>query len=111
MPVLVDSIGQLGTASSSRVAKQDIEDIEEGSARLLALRPVAFRYRKHVEVDPETPIQSGLIAEEVAQVFPESVVHDGEGEPFTVKHHLLSSLLVNELQNQHRPRADSRAAL
>jgi hypothetical protein len=28
------------------------------------------------------------------------VVHDGEGRPETVKYHLLSSLLLNELQKQ-----------
>ena len=37
----------------------------------------------------------------MAEVFPELVVHDEEGEPFTVKYHVLSSMLLNELQRLH----------
>lgn len=102
IPVLIDSDGQLGTASSSRSAKQDIREIGELSERLMELKPVAFRYRKHVRRDPHTARQFGLIAEEVAEVFPELVVYDAEDRPATVKYHLLSSLLLNELQKQHR---------
>ncbi|MGI9309460.1 MAG: hypothetical protein ACR2P6_09370, partial [Gammaproteobacteria bacterium] len=42
----------------------------------------------------------GLIAEEVAEVFPELVVRNQQGEPETVKYHLLATLLLNELQKQ-----------
>ena len=41
-----------------------------------------------------------LIAEEVAEVFPDLVVYDEEGEPFTVKYHILSSMLLNELKTE-----------
>jgi hypothetical protein len=92
----------LGTVSSSREVKQDIREIGELSRRLLELRPVAFRYRQHAAVDPETPLQFGLLAEEVAEVLPELVVRDGEGRPETVKYHLLAALLLNELQREHR---------
>ena len=96
--VLIDTAGQLGTVSSSREVKQDIREIGDLSRRLLELRPVAFRYRQHVATDPETPLQFGLLAEEVAEVMPELVVVDGEGRPETVKYHLLAALLLNELQ-------------
>jgi outer membrane murein-binding lipoprotein Lpp len=43
-----------------------------------------------------------LIAEEVAEVFPELVVFNGEGQPETVKYRLLSALLLNELQKEHQ---------
>jgi hypothetical protein len=98
IPVLISSTGQLGTASSSRAVKQDIEDLGPLADRLLALRPVAFRYRQHAATDPDTPLQFGLIAEEVAEVFPELVVYDDDGKPETIKYHLLSSLLLGELQ-------------
>jgi hypothetical protein len=98
--VLIDSAGQLGTVSSSRAVKQDIEDLGALADRLLELRPVAFRYKQHAAGDPDTPLQFGLIAEEVAEVFPELVVFDQEGRPETVKYHLLGSLLLGELQNQ-----------
>jgi hypothetical protein len=101
VPVVVDSAGQLGTVSSSRRLKQDIEDVGPLADRLLELRPVAFRYRQHAATDPDTPLQFGLIAEEVAEVFPELVVYGDDGAPATVKYHLLSSLLLGELQRLH----------
>ncbi|HUO87072.1 MAG TPA: tail fiber domain-containing protein, partial [Thermoanaerobaculia bacterium] len=100
--VLIDSAGQLGTVSSSREVKQDLREVGELSRRLLDLRPVAFRYKVHAAADPQTPLQFGLIAEEVAEVFPELVVLDGDGRPETVKYHLLASLLLNELQRAER---------
>jgi hypothetical protein len=42
----------------------------ESSQRLLKLRPVKFRYRK-ADAAGAKPIQYGLIAEEVAEVYPE----------------------------------------
>ncbi len=47
------------------------------SDRLLALRPVTFRY-KEADDEGSKPIQFGLIAEEVAESFPELVVYDRE---------------------------------
>ncbi len=95
--VLIDSDGQLGTVSSSCRFKEDVRDMDGATARLLELRPVVFRYKPEVQ-DGERPLEYGLIAEEVAEVFPELVVHDEEGKPFTVKYHLLSSMLLNELK-------------
>jgi hypothetical protein len=46
-------------------------------------------------------VQYGLIAEEVAKVFPELAVMNAEGEPETVKYQDLSVLLLNELQKEH----------
>jgi hypothetical protein len=109
--VLIDSNGQLGTVSSSEAAKQDVEEIGEGSRRLLELRPVSFRYRQHAASDPRTPLQYGLIAEEVAEVFPELVVYDDEGRPETVKYHLLAPLLLHELQRAERELGAARDAL
>jgi hypothetical protein len=47
-------------------------------------------------------VQYGLIAEEVAGVFPELVVFDEEGRSETVKYHLLAPLLLHELQRAER---------
>ena len=71
------------------------------SDRLLSLRPVTFRY-KEAFADGEQPMQYGLIAEEVAEVFPELVVYADDGSPETVKYRLLSALLLNELQKQYQ---------
>lgn len=101
LAVVIDSAGQLGTVSSARRTKQDIQDLSPLDERLLALHPVSFRYRQHVASDPDTPLQFGLIAEEVAEVFPELVVFDSEGRPETVKYHLLNALLLAEVQRLH----------
>jgi hypothetical protein len=101
VPVLIDAVGQLGTENSSLAVKQDVQDLGALADRLLELRPVAFRYKQHAALDPDTPLQFGLIAEEVAKVFPELVVFDREGRAQTVKYHLLSRLLLGELQRHH----------
>ena len=69
VPVVIDSNGQLGTVSSSIRFKEDIHDMADASRRLLQLRPVTFRYTQAYS-DGAKPIQYGLIAEEVAEVFP-----------------------------------------
>ncbi len=49
--VTVNAGGQLGVAPSSKRFKQDIEPMEDASEKLLALRPVKFRYKP--EIDPK----------------------------------------------------------
>jgi len=110
VPVLVDSAGQLGTVSSSRRYKEDIEDMAGASESLLSLRPVTFRYKKTFK-DGDKPIQYGLIAEEVAEVFPDLVVYTEDGEPETVKYHLIATMLLNELQKQQQVTTDQAAQL
>ena len=46
-------------------------------------------------------MQYGLIAEEVEKVDPNLVAYDKDGKIFTVKYHLLTPLLLNELQKEH----------
>ena len=99
--VMVDSSGQLGTVSSSRRYKDEILDMGEASAPLRNLRPVTFRFKRPF-ADGGRPVQFGLIAEEVAASFPELVSYDPEGRPESVKYHLLSVLLLNELQSMER---------
>jgi hypothetical protein len=99
--VLVDGNGQLGTVSSSRRFKYDIQDMDAASAKLLQLRPVTFRY-KHAQSDGSHPLQYGLIAEEVADVYPELVQNSREGEPNAVLYHVLPAMLLNQIQREHR---------
>lgn len=109
IPVLVNSSGKLGTTTSSRRFKTDIESIGDTSGALLRLRPVSFRYNQ--DIDPEGIKQYGLIAEEVAQVMPDLIVEGDDGKPYTVKYHLLTTLLLNELQRQDRRVADQQQEL
>ena len=72
VPVVIDANGQLGTTSSSRRYKEDIQDMGDASSGLLRLRPVRFRYKQAYR-DGSKPVDYGLIAEEVAQVYPDLV--------------------------------------
>jgi hypothetical protein len=98
--VLVSSSGQLGVASSSRRFKEEIQDMGDATANLMRLRPVTFRYKKPFE-DGSKPIQYGLIAEEVEQVYPELVARSSDGKIETVKYQVLDSMLLNEVQKQN----------
>jgi hypothetical protein len=99
IPVVIDSNGQLGTVSSSVRFKEDIHDMADVSRRLLQLRPVTFRYTQAYS-DGAKPIQYGLIAEEVADVFPELAVRGADGQVETVHYETLNVLLLNEFQKQ-----------
>ena len=99
--VLIAGNGQLGTVSSSRRYKEDIQDMGRASAGLLDLRPVTFRYTQ-ASTDGATPIQYGLIAEEVAAIYPDVVVYNDAGQPETVQYRKVNAMLLNEVQRQHR---------
>jgi hypothetical protein len=100
VPVMIDSAtGQLGTVSSSRRFKEDIQDMGDASRDLLRLRPVTFRYIQP-SADGSKPIQYGLIAEEVADVYPDLVAHSADGQIETVKYQVLDPMLLNEVQRQ-----------
>jgi hypothetical protein len=99
--VFIDSSGQLGTVSSSIRYKEDIQPMAGASERLLKLRPVKFRYKK-ADASGEKPIQYGLIAEEVAKVYPELVVRDATtGRIDGVRYDELAPMLLNELQKRN----------
>ena len=110
VPVVIDSNGQLGTISSSRRVKENIQPMGSVSERLLALRPVTFRYKTNYE-DGSRPTEFGLIAEEVAEVFPELVVYGEDGKPETVSYHVLSTLLLNEVQKERTVVRDQAATI
>ena len=97
--VYVDNNGQLGTVLSSRRFKEHIVDMGDTS-RLFQLRPVTFFYKPQYD-DGSHTLQYGLIAEEVAKVYPEMVAYDKDGQPYTVKYQYLAPMLLNELQKQH----------
>ena len=99
VPVVIDSNGQLGTVSSSIRFKEDIRNMADTSHRLFDLRPVTFRYTQPF-ADGSKPRQFGLVAEEVAEVFPELAVRGADGAVETVHYETLSVLLLNELQRQ-----------
>ena len=98
VPVVVNINGRLGFLGSSARYKRDIRDMGDASAGLLRLRPVSFRYKQ----DAKGTLQYGLIAEEVARVYPELVTYGADGKVETVAYHLLPAMLLNEMQRQVR---------
>src|SRR5438477_7044818 len=98
IPVLIDTVGQLGTTSSSRRFKKEIKPMDKASETILGLKPVTFHYKSDTT---ETP-QFGLIAEEVTGVNPGLVVRDENGEIYTVRYDAVNAMLLNEFLKEHR---------
>ena len=98
IPVLIDSAGQFGTASSSRRYKKEIKPMDQASEAILALKPVTFHYKSDATGIP----QFGLIAEEVAEVNPDLVVRDADGEIYTVRYDAVNAMLLNEFLKEHQ---------
>jgi hypothetical protein len=105
--VLIDSAGQLGTVSSSRRYKTDIKPMDKASESILALKPVSFRYKVHKDATP----QFGLIAEQVAEVNPDLVVRDKNGEIYTVRYDAVNAMLLNEFLKEHRKVEEQQATI
>jgi hypothetical protein len=99
--VMIDSNGQLGTVSSSRRFKEEIQDMRDASSALMRLRPVTFRYKQPV-AEGSRPLEYGLIAEEVAEVYPGLVTYAPDGQVETVQYHKVNAMLLNEVQKQHQ---------
>jgi hypothetical protein len=94
LPVVIDSNGQLGIASSSERFKTDIAPMQSATANLQGLRPVTFHYK----ADRRGTLRYGLIAEEVAKVYPELVVRGTGGRIDGVRYDELAPMLLNEVQ-------------
>jgi hypothetical protein len=84
--------------TSSRRFKDEIKPMDKASEAILALKPVTFQYKSDKS---DTP-QFGLIAEEVAEVNPDLVVRDKDGEIYTVRYDAVNAMLLNEFLKEHR---------
>jgi Chaperone of endosialidase len=108
--VTVDlTTGLLGHASSSRRYKEEIKPMDKASETLYRLNPVAYRYKK--EIDPTQSPAFGLIAEEVAQVNPELVACNAEGQPESVHYEMINAMLLNEFLKEHSKVEQQKAAI
>ena len=98
IPVVIDSASQLGTVSSSERFKKKIKPMDHASEALLRLKPVTFEYKS----DNTSRPQFGLIAEQVAEVNPDLVVRNSEGEIYTVRYDAVNAMLLNEFLKEHK---------
>jgi len=98
-PVVVNSFGKLGVASSSTRFKEAIKPMDKASETILALQPVTFRYTH--ELDPDGVPQFGLIAEQVEKVNPDLIVRGEDGKVMTVRYEAVNAMLLNEFLKEH----------
>jgi hypothetical protein len=99
--VTISSSGRLGRANiSSRRYKHDIQPMHTASEAIYELKPVSFHY--HKQYDQTQTIAFGLIAEEVAEVNPDLVGRNCEGQPESVRYDQVNAMLLNEFLKEHR---------
>ncbi len=95
VPVIINSSHELGIASSSRRFKENIIVAKEYD--ISKFRVVNFNYKK------DKTQQIGLIAEEVADLYPELIVCDENNDPYTVKYIDMIPILIQTVQQlEHR---------
>jgi hypothetical protein len=73
--------------------------------RRAALGPATAEKKSSAKVGFVVP-KYGLIAEEVAEVYPDLVARSADGQIETVKYQVLGPMLLNEVQRQERRIAD-----
>jgi hypothetical protein len=105
--VYITSTGQLGVLASSERYKTDVASMGSSSEKVRELRPVTF----HLKTDPKAGRQYGLIAEEVAKVYPELVIRGDKRQIEGVRYEELTPMLLNELQQQQARVADQQSRL
>src|SRR6266496_1426043 len=99
VPVYVDQFNNVGVfQSSSRRIKHDIQPMDKASETLYRLKPVTFKFNS----DWKGTTQHGLIAEEVAEVDPQLVVHGKNGEVTAVRYEQINNMLLNEFLKEHK---------
>jgi hypothetical protein len=77
------------------VRASPVDGIEHREVRTVATRHVSPQDRS-----PWSALQYGLIAEEVAKVYPELAIRDGTGRIDSVRYGELAPMLLNEVQQQ-----------
>jgi hypothetical protein len=104
--VYIDQFNVLGFLPSSRLFKHDIKPMDKASEELYALKPVTFKYNS----DKKGMTQYGLIAEEVAEVNPDLVLHGKTGID-TVRYERINAMLLNEFLKEHKKVEDLQATV
>ena len=110
--VYIDPDGRLGTGPSARRFKKDIADMGAASEVLLSMRPVTFHFKtQDTEKAGREISQFGLIAEEVAEVNPDLILRDKEGEIYSVRYDAVNAMLLNEFLKEHRKNEKQEATI
>jgi hypothetical protein len=83
--------------------------MDKTSEVIFALKPVSFRYNK--EYDTTQRLSFGLIAEDVAEVAPDLVGRNKQGEADAVRYEQINAMLLNEFLKEHRKVQDLEATV
>src|SRR5262249_8644825 len=70
------------------------------SEAIFALKPVTYRYKR--EIDHTQSAAFGLIAEDVAEVNPNLVARNAQGEAESIHYEMVNAMLLNEFLKEHR---------
>ena len=95
LPVLVDSAGQLGTISSTRDSKENINYIDSTSNydRIMSFIPRKFNFKG------KDKISYGMIVDEVEDIFPDMIARDSLGKPMSLYYDYLPIMLLKHAQD------------
>jgi Chaperone of endosialidase len=96
-PVYCTSAGIIGTNTSLRASKINIEDMGDKSSVIYKLQPKSYNMKN----DPE-PLQFGFIAEEVEPLSKDLCCYDLDGKLNSVAYMSLIPMLVSEIQKQQK---------
>lgn len=87
------------TQSSDLRLKRDIRPIERAMEKIMALRPVVYKWRKW-HIDDHGKDHIGLMAQDVQKVVPEVVFH--QGKYLSVAYSKLVPLLIEGIKEQDK---------
>jgi hypothetical protein len=87
------TVGGTFTENSSIRYKKDIETISYGLDKVLQMRGVTY-LKKENDIK-----EVGVIAEEIAEIFPELVNYDTEGRPDSVSYGRITALLIEAIKD------------
>jgi hypothetical protein len=97
--ITTSSAGTTFNTTSDRRLKDNIESIDDGKEKLLAMNPVNHTWI----ADPEAPAVHGFIAQEMQIIVPESVHGDPEGETMmSMDYGRITPVIVAALQDALR---------
>ena len=89
------------TAYSDRRKKTNIETIENALDKVLNLRGVTYN-KLDIHDNPEEKTETGVIAQEVEEVFPEVVTHAEDNDEYGVSYGNFAGLFIEAFKEQQK---------
>jgi hypothetical protein len=73
--------------------------MNDATETLYRLKPVTYRYKK--EIDATQSLDYGLVAEEVASIYPNLIACGKDGQVETVRYTAVNAIFLNEFLQEH----------